>query len=131
MHACARDAYAFLADGRSLGRWALGCFETKLAGDGLFVGHSLFDGKPLFVRIEGDPSALVVIYHVGSTADRLSPRIRATVLPRGHAGTQDQECVVSLVARREPDMTQERWRHVTVIHETEILLIKALIERDR
>ena len=39
VRASPQTAFAFLADGLALGRWALGCFETKALGDGLFVGH--------------------------------------------------------------------------------------------
>jgi enamine deaminase RidA (YjgF/YER057c/UK114 family) len=129
VRASPQTAFAFLADGLALGRWALGCFETKALGDGLFVGHSLFDGRALLVRIEGDPSQLAVTYHVGSTPDLLFPRITARVVRRELPDRDGQECLVSLIAERQPDMTEARWRHLTVTHETEILLIKALIER--
>jgi enamine deaminase RidA (YjgF/YER057c/UK114 family) len=129
VRASPQAAFAFLADGLSLGRWALGCFGTKAAGDDLFVGHSLFDGKALFVRIEGNPSELAVTYHVGPAPDRLVPRITARVAGREPQGSGGQECRVSLIAERAPDMAPERWRHLTVTHETEILLIKAQIEQ--
>jgi hypothetical protein len=126
----ARQAFAFLADGLSLGRWALGCFGTKAMGDGLFVGHSLFDGKALYVRIAADAARLAVTYHVGPRADRLSPRIEARVAECEAART-GQQCVVSLIAERTPDMTDERWRQLRTLHAAEILLVKALLERER
>jgi hypothetical protein len=126
----AREAFAFLADGLSLGRWALGCFETKALGEGLFIGHSLFDGKALYVRIAADAARLAVTYHVGSSPDRLSPRIAARVA-KGEADGAAPQCMVSLIAERTPDMTDERWRQLRTLHEAEILLVKALLERKR
>ena len=128
VEAPAAKAFAFLTDGLSLGRWALGCFGTQARPDGLFVGHSLFDGKELLVRVEGDPERFCVTYHVGQAPDRLAPRIFAKVEAVAQGGGKADSCRVSLVAERTPDMTPERWRHLTTIHETEILLIKALIE---
>jgi hypothetical protein len=122
-----QEAFAFLSDGHCVGRWALGSFDTKPLGGGVFVGHSLFDGKALYLRAEGDPSTLLVTYYVGPEPDRLTPRITAHVA-RSEAAKQ---CRVSLIAERTPEMTDERWRNLTVVHETEILLIKALLERPR
>ncbi|MCW5238355.1 hypothetical protein [Verminephrobacter eiseniae] len=55
-------ALAFLADGRQLGRWALGCWQTEpdgdSANDGLLRGHSLFDGQPTWVRPVVEPQRL-------------------------------------------------------------------------
>ncbi|WP_265685473.1 hypothetical protein [Verminephrobacter eiseniae] len=48
-----------MADGRQLGRWALGCWQTEpdddSADDGLVRGHSLFDGQPTWVRPVVEP----------------------------------------------------------------------------
>jgi hypothetical protein len=124
----AEEAFAFMTDGHCVGRWALGSFGTEALGDGIFVGHSLFDGKALYLRCEGNPSGLAVTYHVGSQPDRLTPRISARVT-RSEAARE--QCQVALIAKRTPEMTDERWRNLTVVHETEILLIKALLERPR
>ena len=128
VQASAAHAYAFLADGLSLGRWALGCFTTSMRPDGVFAGHSLFDGKELLVRIEADPATLTVTYHVGSASNQLRPRIRATVEARPSLPGGAEQCLVSLLAERTPDMADERWRHLTTTHAAEILLIKALME---
>jgi hypothetical protein len=124
-----RQAFTFLADGISLGRWALGCFETKAMGDGVFAGRSLFDGRALYVRIEPSEGELAVTYRVGSQPDRLSPRISAKVSPLEPGSSECERCLVSLIAERTPDMSDERWRQLAVTHETEILLIKGQLER--
>ena len=48
---CAVDperALRFLADGRQLGRWALGSMNTVRVSTGLYKGVSLFDGSVSF-----------------------------------------------------------------------------------
>ena len=125
----ARRAFAFLADGISLGCWALGSFDTVALAGGLFVGHSLFDGKALYIRINPDARKLVVIYEVGSRPDELSPRITAKVEPLEGVHSAAPRCRVSLTAGRAPEMTEERWRQLAIIHETEILLIKGQLEQ--
>jgi enamine deaminase RidA (YjgF/YER057c/UK114 family) len=124
--ASAEAAFAFMKDGLALGRWALGSFDTQALENGVFRGHSLFDGAARFIRIEDDAAKLSITYHVGQDPERLQPRILATIEPG--AGTPP-ECRVSLIAWRDASMTDERWRHLTTTHETEILLVKALIER--
>lgn len=108
----------------ALGRWALGAFDTRKVGENLFRGTSLFDGKAMLVRPVGDPGKLLVDYHVGTSAARLAPRIMARVIPRTR-----RSCLVSLVAWREPSMTDARWERLVACHETEIRLIQALIAK--
>lgn len=114
-------ALDFLADGLRLGRWALGCWETEPAGEGVVRGHSLFDGQPAWVRPVADLQALGVVYHVGGSAQALAPRIRATVQPEPD-GTA---CRISLHAERTPDMDDDRWLRLVRCHEVEVLLIDA------
>jgi hypothetical protein len=128
VRAGAPEAFAFLGNGIALGRWALGCFGTRALGDDLFVGHSLFDGKALHVRIEKDPARLTVTYHVGTEPERLAPRVVSRVTPGDESG--GAHCIVSLIAERTPEMTDERWRQLQKIHEAEILIVKALLERE-
>ncbi|MET4575170.1 hypothetical protein [Ottowia thiooxydans] len=114
-------ALAFLADGRQLGRWALGCWQTEPAAEGVVRGHSLFDGELTWVRPVADSQALSVVYHVGSSAQELSPRIRATVQPESDGAA----CHISLHAERMPDMNDDRWLRLVRCHEVEVLLIDA------
>lgn len=122
-------AFRFLADGLQLGRWAFGCWQTEAVADGLFRGHSLFDGSAGLVRIEADPARMSVWFHVGAVPERLVPRIVALVVPGERTGRGAETCLVTLLAWRDAGMNEDRWRRVAVGHETEALLIKALIER--
>lgn len=120
-------ALAFLADGAALGRWALGCWQTAPRGDGLFTGHSLFDGGEVWVRPVADTRLGIVDYHVGPGAEALVPRIMARVIPGASSGRGADRCLVSLVAWRAVGMDDERWSRLTAAHEVEIRLIQALL----
>ncbi len=125
---CAVDperALRFLADGRQLGRWALGSMNTVRVGTGLYKGVSLFDGSVSYVRPVLDQGLGQVDYWVGSEARQLSPRIAARVLPH------QSGCVVSLAAWRSQTMSDARWARLIACHEAEIYLVQALLEQTR
>ena len=125
----AAQALAFLADGVQLGRWALGCWQTRDVGNGVVQGHSLFDGQPGWVRAVADAARMTVTYHVGGSPETLSPRIHATVEPGTAFGERDDCCRISLHASRTPDMDDDRWLRLLRCHEVEVLLIEALLKR--
>lgn len=121
----AQRALDFLADGRQLGRWALGCWgavaEAGQAG-GLLRGHSLFDDRPCWVRPV--VAGLTVVYHVGAAPDALKARIwarvKAVAAPDGAA-----HCRISLHAERAADMDDARWLRLRRCHDLEVLLIQS------
>jgi|UPI000688CFE7 hypothetical protein len=125
----ASEALAFLADGVQLGHWALGCWQTEPLGDDVVRGHSLFDDQLGCVRPVADASRMTVVYHVGATADALSPRISAVVEPEGGTDAKGVSCRISLHATRTPDMDDARWLRLVRCHEVEVLLIQARLER--
>ena len=118
-------ALRFLADGRQLGRWALGSMNTVRVSTGLYKGVSLFDGSVSFVRPVLNQSLGQVDYWVGSDARQLNPRIAARVLPNPGG------CLVSLAAWRGPAMSDARWARLIACHEAEIHLVQALLEQTR
>jgi hypothetical protein len=124
----AQEALAFLADGVRLGHWALGCWQTEPIGDGVVRGHSLFDDQPGCVRPVMDEARMTVVYHVGATADALSPRISAIVEPVAGTDGAGGSCRVSLHAMRTPGMDDARWLRLMRCHEVEVLLIQARLE---
>jgi hypothetical protein len=119
----AARALDYLADGLQLGRWALGCWDTEPAGDGVVRGRSLFDDSPSWVRPVADRARMTVVYHVGGAPDALQPRIRAVVEPAEGA------CRISLHATRAPGMDDARWLRLVRCHEVEVLLIQAHLAR--
>jgi hypothetical protein len=128
--AAAERAYDFLLDGLKLGRWALGAWATEDKGNGLYLGHSLFDGSAAWLKPVGDAARLTIDYHLGGDPRHLVPRIMARVVPGPVTGRPAGRCLVSLVAWRDTGMDDTRWRRLVACHETEILLIKAQIEQD-
>ena len=125
----ARRAYAFLADGLAVGRWALGSFQARRVGPNLFRGRSLFDGAAVLYRPIGDRARLTVDYHVGTDPQALVPRVMARVLPGEATGRDPRSCVVTLVAWRDAAMTDARWERLVACHEVEIRLVQAQLAR--
>jgi hypothetical protein len=123
-------AYAFLVDPVALGRWSLGCMDLEPIGDGVYRGHSLFDGSEGWLSIDGDPQRRVVDYHVG-TLEARSPRISARVVPGPVCGLAPSECYISLLAWRSASMDAARWQRLCASHAAEIWLIKAQLEAER
>ena len=76
------------------------------------------------MRPVGDRDRLQVDYYVGTHVARLATRTMTKVVPRAR-----RACVVSLIAWREPSMTEARWERLVACHEAEIRLIQALLER--
>src|SRR6266850_4008730 len=121
----ARRAYAFLADGLEVGRWALGSFEARKVGRNLFRGRSLFDGAEVLYRPVGDAARLIVDYHVGTDPQALVPRVMARVVPGEATGRDKGSCLVTLVAWRDASMSDARWQRLVACHGVEILLVQA------
>lgn len=127
----AETALAFLADPAAMHRWSFGTWETILHADGLVEGRSLFDGAVTFARAEVDAAGGVIRWHLGPAPDRLTPRIVAHVVPGERLGFAEPSCVLTFLAWRAAGMDDERWHKLTSSHETELVLIKALLERPR
>ena len=121
-------AFSLLADGSRLGSWSLGCWGAEPVGDGVLRGSSLFDGSTSYVRADPDPARLGVDYAVGSGPDELVHRISARVVPGAGLGMGAGRCLVTLLAWRAADVSEERWRQLAAAHEAEILLLRARIE---
>jgi hypothetical protein len=124
----AEEAFSYLSDPEMLGRWALGCFNTKpTAKEGLFTGTSLFDGLEAWFRIETDAKRLLIDYHVGGPEQQL-PRISTRVIPGPHYGRDREHCIVTMTAWRTTDMSDTRWLRLRASHDAEIFLIQAQLE---
>jgi hypothetical protein len=121
-------AFVFLADPARLGSWALGCWDAQVVGERVARGTSLFDESTSYVRVEPDREQLVVDFAVGGDAGSLVRRISARVLRGESLGYGTERCLVTLVAWRPAEMTDERWERLVASHAAEILLLKARIE---
>jgi hypothetical protein len=125
----AKQAFAFMADGIKLGRWALGCLDTAEIEPGLFSGRSQFNGGIGYVRIMADPVLLNIDYHVGATPKSLNHQNTARVVAGASLGRAANSCVVTLLAWRTAGMSDEDWRLICATHESEIYVVKAMIEQ--
>ena len=119
------QALAHLSTAPGMSRWILGLWNCRETQAGLFTGESLFDGATGWVRVKVDAAAGLVDYLVGATPESLVQRIRASVIAGGLLGHAPGTCVVTLVAWRTGDMSDERWARLMHTHETEIELIRA------
>ncbi len=125
-----RKAFDFLQQPLKLGQWALGSWDARATEEsGVYYGTSLFNGEKTFFRIEAKESLRLIDYFVGDRT-ALQPRISARIIPGPQYGNNDAFCLVTLDAWRDLGMNDERWRLLCSCHETEILLLKALIERE-
>lgn len=111
-----------------MAQWCLGLMDDlREVQPGLLQGRSRFDGGLGYCRPVVEEDAGRVVYHLGSVADDLAPRIVATVRPvpvEGEAPAGTAGCIVSLQAERPPTMDDARWQRLIAAHECEVLLIQ-------
>lgn len=129
------EALALLSTAAGLGRWNLGLWHTREAAPGLLSGTSLFGGAPglaqVQVQVQEDGAGGSVHYRVGATPQTLVPRIQARVQAGEELGHAAGTCVVTLLAWRTADMDATRWQRLCATHETEIEIIRSVLEAPR
>jgi hypothetical protein len=118
-----------MADGLKQGTWTWGSFDRREIEPGLFLGHSIFDGKETFVRLHVDRERLTVDYDVGRSRDRMQFRNMSRVIRGGLLGLGEDHAVVSLITWRVASQSDAAWEQFCCIHEAEMFLIKGLLER--
>lgn len=124
----AGTAFDFMCDPMALGRWSLGCWDTRPTGsDGIYQGRSLFDGGEGTFRIAADAQRMIVDYLLGPP-DRMVPRISARIVAAETCDLKSGQCYLTLTAWRTSGMDEARWHRLCASHEAEILLIKAQCE---
>jgi hypothetical protein len=124
----AEAAFAYLADGMKQGEWALGSWDRRPAGDGTFVGTSLFDGSELTIRLTGHPELLLVVYDVGPSAAELRPLVWGRAVPGPVVGLPDDRCIVSLTIWRGASTGDDGWELMSHTFPTELQMIKGRLE---
>jgi hypothetical protein len=121
-------ALGFLADDTALGTWALGCWQAEPVRDGVVRGSSLFEGADAYVRVDPNGAGTGVDFSVGARPEELVHRISARVVAGGPLGYGENRCLVTLLAWRPAEMSDERWARVVASHEAEILLLRARLD---
>ncbi len=125
----AQVAFAFLSKPENVGRWALGCWDTRTTEkDGIYSGTSLFDDQKSYFRVEALAEKHIIDYHLGD-GELLRPRISIRVIDAATVSREEPCCVVTINAWRDAQMDDERWHRLCATHEAEIFLLKSLIER--
>lgn len=124
-------ALAFLADGMAQTHWALGSWDRRDLGGGLFVGTSLFDGTELYVRLEAHHELLLVDYSIGPDPADLRRLVEARVVPGDVLGRDPGVCVITLTVWRSTAFTPEAWARTYHAFKTEVHLIRGRLAGGR
>ena len=127
----AEEAFAIMAEGVRQGEWAFGSWDRREVEPGLYVGTSLFDGKETWVRIHADKKRLTIDYEVARNRDGLRFRNAARVIRGDALDHPPPSAVVTLLSWRLAAQSEAAWQQLCVTHETEMFLIKGLLERPR
>lgn len=116
--------FGYVSDGRRLGEWAFGSWNTRLFKDDVYIGQSLFDGKELYIRVKPYPPMLQIDFEVGRAPDQLLPRITARILPPELVGISEEHSLFSIISWRTKDIPDERWRLTCAAHEAEVFRLR-------
>jgi uncharacterized protein YndB with AHSA1/START domain len=128
----AAEVFEFIATPTNLDKWTFGTWQIEIDTDGLVRGTSLFDGETVYVRPDPDPRRMMVDYHLSKTSTGpMVPRILARVVPGDQLGKPADHCVLSLVTWRSAEHDDFTWHKLTTVHETEILLVKSILEQKK
>ena len=120
----------FISDPIQLGKWAFGSFEPiEALGNNIYVGTSLFDGGKTSYRINVYERFHQVDYEVGYIGGELSPWIVGRVIPGPILGHPKGTSVLTMLAWRHKDWSDEEWNLVCSSHGAEIYRIRYLIEK--
>jgi hypothetical protein len=125
----AEVAFEIMADGLKQGQWTWGSFDRREIEPGLFVGHSVFNGKDTFVRLDVDRARLLVDYEVGPSRETMQFRNMSRVIPGEVLKLGPDRCVVTLMTWRLNTQSDAEWTQISCVHEAEMFLIKGLLER--
>ncbi len=116
--------FSYMTDPGRIGRWNLGAMDAVRLPSGAVQGTSMFDGGATVFELDADTKSRTVDYRVGKAPGKLGQRISARV--EVAAGG----CVLRLSAERPGDMDDARWHRLCLVHEVEVLLIKAQAESE-
>jgi hypothetical protein len=129
VNASCEEVFDYLKDPFNLGKWAFGCWEAKATEEeGLYMGTSLFSTEDVYFKIVTEEKLYLLDFHLGKPTS-LIPSISLRVIPGSYYRRNDSFSLVKLDAWRDFEMDDARWHQLCACHETEILVIKSLIER--
>jgi hypothetical protein len=126
----AETAFAFMASGMNQRFWALGSWDRRDEGDGIFSGTSLWDGSTLYIKVESYPDLWLVDYSTGTSPDDLRRLVQTRVVAGETLGRDPGTCVVTLVTWRGARPSDEAWARTYHAFKTEVHLIKGRLENE-
>ncbi len=119
----------FMSDPLKIGQWGFGSWgEIEDMGDGIYVGTSLFDGGKTSFRVNTYKKFRQVDYEVGYLGGELLPWIVARVNRGPIVGLGEDESLLTMMAWRHQEWSDEDWRLLSATHETEVFRIRYLAE---
>lgn len=126
----AQVAFRFMADGQKQSNWAMFSWNRRHVSGDLFVGTSLFDDKELYVKLVAREELSLVDYYCGASADYLSWQVEARVIPGDAIGLDQNKSLINMTTWRTAKTDVVEWELMGHVWQTEIHLIKGLIERE-
>jgi hypothetical protein len=122
----------FISDPIKLGDWAFGSFKpTESHGNNIFSGTSLYDGGKTSYRINVYEKFRQVDYEVGYLGGELLPWIVGRVIPGPVVGLPAGTSLLTMLAWRHKDWSDEDWRLVCASHEAEVFRVRYLVESEK
>lgn len=129
--ASADHAMKFLKDPIKVGEWAFGSWQPiKELDDGIFQGTSLYDGGSTVYKLNVYEKFYQIDYEVGYLGGELVPWIVARITPGKVVGQDPDSCLLSMIAWRNAEWSDEDWKLVGATHEAEVFRIRYLVECD-
>ena len=126
----AQVAFRFMANGQKQSNWAMFSWNRRHVSGELFVGTSLFDDKELYVKLVAREELSLVDYYCGASADSLSWQVEARVIPGDAIGLGQNNSLINMTTWRTAQTDVVEWELMSHVWQTEIHLIKGLIERE-
>jgi len=92
-------------------------------------GTAMFNHGNFFIPLGVDRVLrLLVDFQMGHEPDKLLQRIMARIVPGPEVNRGSDTCLVSLISWRAEGMSDARWKRLCVSHETQMFIIKHMIE---
>jgi hypothetical protein len=122
-------AMTYMKEPNNVGDWAFGSWRPiKKLADETYQGTSLYDGGETVYRLNVYEEFYQIDYEVGYLGGELVPWIVARLTPGTVVGRGTQACLLTMLAWRNADWSDDDWKLVGVTHEAEVFRIKYLIE---
>ena len=119
----------FMKDANKVGEWGFGSWKPiKQLGGGIYQGTSLYDGGKTVYKLNVYEKFHQIDYEVGYLGGELIPWIVARVTPGKVVGQDPESSLLSMMAWRNAEWSDEDWKLIGATHEAEVFRIRYLVE---